>query len=307
MIRIASSFNFTEVFLLISFKPSSLIDSSPTVRYSRPASLRFSKSSGMLRENYERNTELYRCGLETCIAATAHKDNLKEITKIMDLSEQMNIRFMHFNYIPTGRAKDFVKLDLSPKERLSLLEDMGQRVINLYLKSKEEEKLGQSDVTVDRFFSTCPQFASVVKKLSEEKGETFTVSAHYAAKKGVEAVANFLGGCGAGRLYIALEPDGNMKPCVFFPTNNRTILGNILTDNFEEIWNNDHVLWSLRGREELEIYKVGEQYIGCGNCEDKYICGGCRARSYGYFNGKINAADIGCIKNEDIWKKIVQS
>jgi MoaA/NifB/PqqE/SkfB family radical SAM enzyme len=55
-----------------------------------------------------------------------------------------------------------------------------------------------------------------VKGLSEEEGQNFAVSAHYATKRDVEAVANFLGGCGAGRLYVGLEPNGDIKPCVFF-------------------------------------------------------------------------------------------
>jgi len=247
-------------------------------------------------------------GLDTCIATTFHRDNLNEVSKMMDMAEELQIRFMHFNYIPTGRAKEFVELDLTPKERLLLLETLGKKIVGLYLKAKEEEKkFGKSHIAVDRFFSTCPQFASVVKKLAVEKGEDFTVSAHYAAKKGVEAVANFLGGCGAGRLYIALEPNGDIKPCVFFPTNERTVLGNILKDDLEQIWDNNPMLWSLRKRENLETYEVDGRVVGCGNCRDKYICGGCRARSFSYFNGNLNAADIGCIDNEDIWKKVVKS
>ena len=247
-------------------------------------------------------------GLDTCIATTVHKDNLHEVSKIMDMAEEMQVRFMHFNYIPTGRAKELVELDLTPKERLLLLETIGKRIVGLYLEAKEAEaKFGKSHITIDRFFSTCPQFASVVKKLATEKGEEFTVSTHYAAKKGVETVANFLGGCGAGRLYIALEPNGDVKPCVFFPTNKHTVLGNILKDNFEQIWDNNPMLWNLRKRENLETYETDGRIIGCGNCEDKYICGGCRARSYSYFDGNLNAADVGCIDNEEIWKKKVKS
>jgi len=242
--------------------------------------------------------------LDTCIAATAHKENLDEIPKIIELAQDSGARFMHFNYIPTGRAKKHIELDLNPKERLSLLETIGRKIVNLYLKAKEEEqKTGKTNIKTDRFFSTCPQFASVVKRLAKEEGQNFTVSAHYAAKKGVENVANFLGGCGTGRLYVGLEPNGDVKPCVFFPTNENTIIGNILEDDFEHIWDNNALLWKLRTREKLESYEINGQTIGCGNCEDKYICGGCRARAYGYFNGNLNAPDIGCIDNEELWKK----
>ncbi len=243
--------------------------------------------------------------LDTCIATTAHKENLDEIPKIIELAQELGARFMHFNYIPTGRAKKHVELDLGPKERLALLEIIGRKIVSLYLKAKEEEqRTGKTNIKTDRFFSTCPQFASVVKRLAEEEGYDFTVSAHYAAKKGVENVANFLGGCGTGRLYVGLEPNGDIKPCVFFPTNENTIIGNILEDDFEHIWDNNALLWKLRTREKLESYEINGQTIGCGNCQDKYICGGCRARAYGYFNGDLNAPDIGCIDNEELWKKL---
>ncbi|NIP67360.1 radical SAM protein [Candidatus Bathyarchaeota archaeon] len=243
--------------------------------------------------------------LDTCIAATAHRDNLREIPKMIELAEELGTRFIHFNYIPTGRAKEHMELDLTPEQRLSLLEMIGKKVVRLYLKAKEEEeKKGRTNVKSDRFFSTCPQFASVVKRLSAEMGEDFAVSAHYAAKKGVENVANFLGGCGAGRLYMALEPNGDLKPCVFFPTNRKTVLGNILEDDFESLWDNKSLLWELRSRENLETYRLSDETLGCGSCEEKYICGGCRARSYGYFNGRLTAADIGCIHNEKIWENV---
>ncbi len=161
--------------------------------------------------------------------------------------------------------------------------------------------------SVDRVFSTCPQYASVVKKIAKEKKHEFAVSAHYAAMQGVENVANFLGGCGAGRLYICLEPNGDIKPCVFFPSTKETVRGNILNDDLDTIWAYDQMFWELRSRENLKTYKIGGRVIGCGNCEDKYICGGCRARSYSYFNGKLNEPDIGCIDNRDLWERIVST
>ncbi|MEM2466500.1 MAG: radical SAM protein [Candidatus Bathyarchaeia archaeon] len=245
-------------------------------------------------------------GIDTCIATVLHRDNIDETEKILQLAKELGVRFMHFNYIPTGRAKELVELDLTPEQRLHVLHAIGKEIITLYLQAKEEEmKTGKSNIKVDRFFSTCPQYASVTKELSQKMGYKFMVEAHYAAKKGVENVANFLGGCGAGRLYCAIEPNGDIKPCVFFPTNRNTILGNILENNFEEIWDSDPLLWQLRTRENLETYIVNGKEVGCGVCPDKYICGGCRARAYSYFNGNIKAPDIGCIHNRALWEKII--
>jgi len=247
-------------------------------------------------------------GVDTCIATVLHRDNLAELNKLIDLAKQLDVRFMHFNYIPTGRAKAYVELDLTPDERFHVLETIGKEIIGLYLQAKEEElKHGKSNVKVDKFFSTCPQYASVTKELSQEVGEKFVVEAHYAAKKGIENVANFLGGCGAGRLYCCLEPNGDVKPCVFFPTKKDTVLGNILKDGFEEIWANHPLLWKLRTRENLEDYRIDGQRVGCGSCPDKYICGGCRARAYSYFNGNVESPDIGCIHNKPLWKKLIRN
>jgi radical SAM protein with 4Fe4S-binding SPASM domain len=245
-------------------------------------------------------------GIDTCIATVLHRDNFAEAEKIIGLAKELGVRFMHFNYIPTGRAKEHVALDLTPDERLHVLQTIGKEIIDAYLQAKEEElRFGKSNLKVDRFFSTCPQYASVTKELSQKRGQKFMVAAHYAAKKGVENVANFLGGCGAGRLYCAIEPNGDVKPCVFFPTNKNTVIGNMLKDNFEEIWDTNPLLWQLRTRESLETYIVDGKETGCGNCPDKYICGGCRARAYSYFNGNVNAPDIGCIHNKLLWKKMI--
>lgn len=245
-------------------------------------------------------------GIDTCIATVLHRDNFAETEKILQLAKELDVRFMHFNYIPTGRAKIHAKLDLTPDQRHHVLQMIGKEIISLYLQAKNEElKTGKSNIKVDRFFSTCPQYASVTKELSQQVGQKFMVEAHYAAKKGVENVANFLGGCGAGRLYCAIEPNGDIKPCVFFPTNNKTVLGNILGNQFEEIWDKDPLLWQLRIRENLETYIVNGKEVGCGNCSDKYICGGCRARAYSYFNGNVKAPDIGCIHNKPLWEKMV--
>lgn len=246
-------------------------------------------------------------GIDTCIATVFHKNNLGELEKMLALSKQLDTRFMHFNYIPTGRAKENMQLDLSPQERLGVLEIMAQRMMEIYSQKKQEEiQTGHSNLAADRLFSTCPQYASVTKALSEKRGENFMVSAHYAAREGISKVANFLGGCGCGRLYSCLEPNGDLKPCVFFPTNKDTVIGNILTDDFEKIWNKSPLLNNLRSRELLQDCKVEDGEEGCGSCPDKYICGGCRARSYSYFNGDVTMPDIGCIHNKQIWQSILQ-
>jgi radical SAM protein with 4Fe4S-binding SPASM domain len=75
-------------------------------------------------------------------------------------------------------------------------------------------------------------------------------------------------------------------------------LGNIREKSFLEIWHDSPVLSGLRDRSLL-----GEH---CGKCENKYICGGCRARTYAYYND-LNAPDPGCINNLDHWNAVCAS
>ncbi len=100
----------------------------------------------------------------------------------------------------------------------------------------------------------------------------------------LKVLAEFVGGCGAGRIYCALQPNGDVSPCVFMP---RIILGNITESSFIDIWEKNEVMRRLRNRSLLKGH--------CGNCKYKHVCGGCRARALGYFND-IMAPDSGCIR-----------
>ena len=119
---------------------------------------------------------------------------------------------------------------------------------------------------------------------------THFYSAHLSGK--LESLAEFIGGCGSGRFYMAMRPNGNLEPCVFFPLT----IGNIREDDFEEIWRNNKVLNELRNKDLLK----GK----CGNCTYRYHCGGCRARAYGYF-GDYLAPDPGCIINREEYEELL--
>jgi MoaA/NifB/PqqE/SkfB family radical SAM enzyme len=123
-------------------------------------------------------------GVDRCIATVMHRNNLGELDKLIGLSKELGTRFMHFNYIPTGRAKANVQLDLTPDERFYVLETLGKEIMSLYLQQKEEAmRFGKSSVRSDQFFSTCPQYASLTRDLSHKHGADFMVEAHYAAPR----------------------------------------------------------------------------------------------------------------------------
>lgn len=231
-------------------------------------------------------------GIDVCIATTAWRGNLEDILKVAQMANELGARFIHFNYIPVGRGGK--ELDISPQERERLLEELARRNLNNYV------KLGRGDLIL----STAPQFGRKTKEVAKFGGVDYLVSTHYGGinlplekLRGIESTANFIGGCGAGRLYLAMEPNGDLLPCTFFPREIK--LGNILRDDPLEVWKKDEMLRNLRDREKLLYFEKGGKKIGCGACEDKLICGGCRARALAYFNNYL-APDPGCVKNAEL-------
>jgi radical SAM protein with 4Fe4S-binding SPASM domain len=92
----------------------------------------------------------------------------------------------------------------------------------------------------------------------------------YGGGKMTRIFARYVGGCGAGRAYCAIQPNGDVTPCVFMPIK----VGSLRTDPFETAWNHP-VMQLLRDRDDREGH--------CRTCDYKFNCGGCRARSWGYF------------------------
>lgn len=218
-------------------------------------------------------------GVSVGVATTATKHNLNEIPKIVKFAEELGADyFICFNFVPTGRGVEMIKYDLSPREREELLKFLYRRLVNNMLHHKK---------TI--ICSTAPQFSRVGLEMRESMAiksgvEPVVPATHYASLPGITPeVAEFIGGCGAGRVYAAISPEGDVQPCVFMPIK----LGNIRERRFEDIWLNSKVLNDLRDREKLK----GE----CGVCSYKYVCGGCRARAYGYF-GDYLMPDPGCIR-----------
>ncbi len=209
----------------------------------------------------------------TCIAVTGTKNNLTEIPAVLEMAEKMGIdRFTLFNFVPVGRGKDIVAADPSPQEREQLLSFLN-------------EKLSESPKIA--ILSTTPQLARVALQAhSPTQDDIIMPLAHMQAtkiSKRAKALADFIGGCGAGRFYCAISPEGNVQPCVFLPL----VVGNLKTEKLEDIWFNSPVFKDLRDRGNLK----GR----CGRCEFKFICGGCRARAFAYHNDYL-MSDPGCIK-----------
>jgi radical SAM protein with 4Fe4S-binding SPASM domain len=247
---------------------------------------RFRGIPGAWRRTCEGIKNSVAAGIDTCVALTATKYNLGEIPRLIDFVERElgAKRVIMFNYVPTGRAREIMDQDLDPDERYGLLKYLYNRMMS-----------GGCGTIM---YSTAPQYSMVSLEFVEEGREDMgIVSTHFTSEAAMKALrgrtkalADFLGGCGAGRLYCGLEPNGDITPCVFMPIK----IGNIRKDRLRDVWHSSEVLWKLRDRDSLQ---------GCGVCEYRYVCGGCRARAYGYY-GDVTGPDPGCPINRRYWEEL---
>ncbi len=219
-----------------------------------------------------------KLGISSTLAVTLTKVNIDEVEDLIDLAEEIGVqRIVFFNFVPVGRGKDNVWLDLDPLEREEVLR-------KLFREMKRRKGL--------QIISTAPQYGRVSMQMSGGK-EVAPTHFYVGDDPIVKAVAEFVGGCGAGRIYAAIQPNGDVTPCVFMPIT----VGNIREKPFWDIWTNTPLFNLLRDRDKLKGF--------CRRCPYRNVCAGCRARAYGYYNDPM-APDPGCIYNLKYWNKLLQ-
>lgn len=216
------------------------------------------------------------------VSTTVTQHNINEIPSMIEFVRDLGTHWlMLYNFIPTGNGSNISKMDISPQKRFNLLKTAYNENFN-----------GEMQV-----LSTAPQYASVAESLQSMKSSvipTHFYNPEYENPQ-IMQLAEFVGGCGAGRFYMSLEPNGDMYPCVFFPHDECLKLGNIMEDDFQDVWQNQPLLKDLRNKSLLQE--------NCGSCSNKNICGGCRARAYIYLNN-VQAPDPGCMNNQMKWNEI---
>jgi len=91
-------------------------------------------------------------------------------------------------------------------------------------------------------------------------------------------------GCSAGITTCKITADGYVTPCALLPIK----VGNLRTEQFREIWQGSEVFQKIRNRN----MRTGK----CGRCNNRDVCGGCRAVAYAY-TGDYLAEDPRCWYN----------
>jgi len=219
-------------------------------------------------------------GLRLGIAMCVHRGNVHEVRDMIELAISLGAGcFAHFNFIPVGRGLKMVSGDIAPDEREELLELLNETM-----------QAGRIGV-----ISTAPQLGRMC--LASAAGEDgLTSCSHAGSGSGTKArvVAKYLGGCGAGRTYVCIEPNGDVTPCVYLP---HRVMGNLRKAPLVEIF---------RGQYYELLNDRTDRVHHCGQCDYANFCGGCRARSDAYF-GRLDAGDPGCVFNRDQWDELVES
>jgi radical SAM protein with 4Fe4S-binding SPASM domain len=215
-----------------------------------------------------------RTGLATCF--TRH--TIHRVDEIVNFAIDLGCEtFSHFNFIPVGRGREMLEDDLTPPQREMLL-----RKLTGYLQENRINVL-----------STAPQFGRSCVVYGSEDGLFATGHAGRGPGTKTMVLSRYIGGCGAGRCYCSVQPNGAVTPCVYIPS---IKVGDLRRQSLMEIWN-CKLFDVLSDREDRGDH--------CGVCDYRNYCGGCRARALSYTRD-ITAGDPGCSFNLHEWNHVVR-
>lgn len=216
-------------------------------------------------------------GMRTSFATCITRHTADQVDDLVNFAVDLGCStFTHFNFIPVGRGIEMADDDLEPDQREMVLRKLNQHL--------QEGRIG--------IFSTAAQFgrSCIMNGATNELYPTGHTGLGPGQKTRV--LARYLGGCGAGRCYCSIQPNGAVTPCVYMSS---LEVGNLRTQSLVELFNSE-VFRTLADRDD-----VGDH---CAVCDYKLYCGGCRARAFAY-TGDMTAGDPGCIFNRAVWKKVI--
>src|SRR4030042_1409571 len=144
-------------------------------------------------------------------------------------------------------------------------------------------KIKQGDLSLDKFQSLLPDYdsyARLIEQLCNRGNNNPCITLDCGSVSNLEYSLNPdelkkvpIAGCPVGHTLLSVAPNGDMGPCVALSAPEFKI-GNALTDNLRDIWNNNPCLQALR--------QVKARVRGsCGECERlDHWRAGCRGIAY---------------------------
>ncbi len=180
---------------------------------------------------------LRKHGLDFNIQITVTKDNLSEITPLIEYAIKKGARAINvFFLVCTGRGQDMV--DITPRQY--------EQALALLV---EKARFYEDRIMVRA--RCAPHFLRIAQKMEPEspllKGAT--------------------SGCIAGTGYMRITPEGSVTPCPYIPTQ----AGNIMEDGLVRIWEEGGVFSALRTRVYNGRCKDCEHNEICGGCRARAL------------------------------------
>jgi len=125
-------------------------------------------------------------------------------------------------------------------------------------------------------------YLNAMKAKQEVKGLEISLDDPIIASLGMKTETDSLvKGSVCGKLSLNIKSNGDITPCGFIPI----VIGNIVTDEFKEVWYNSAVLEKMRNK------KPTGKCVSCGSYEN--CLGGCSARALA-LTGDFNNPDPHC-------------
>lgn len=218
-------------------------------------------------------------GIRTGIATCFTRETVHTVDDVVKFALDLGCKtFAHFNFIPVGRGKEIMHHDMTPGQRELLMRRL-------------QHHLAEGKISV---ISTAPQFGRSCIVYGSDEGVFATGHAGKGEGRKTMVLSRYIGGCGAGRCYCSIQPNGIINACVYIPSEE---VGDIRREGFSNIWTNA-LFRTLMDRDDRGDH--------CGVCDYKHYCGGCRARSVSYTDD-IQAGDPGCVYNYREWEELTAS
>jgi MoaA/NifB/PqqE/SkfB family radical SAM enzyme len=181
---------------------------------------RFRGRPGAFNRSVEGIRNAIDAGIRTSLACCFTRQNVHMAERMVQFAIDLGCStFSHFNFIPVGRGRQVMEYDLLPEQREHLLSILRRFLV--------EGKIS--------IISTAPQFGRKCIIAGFEDGVFATGHAGHGRGGKTMVLTRYLGGCGAGRCYCSIQPDGAVTPCVYMPD---LKMGNLRTQSLSNIWNN---------------------------------------------------------------------
>lgn len=201
------------------------------------------------------------------IRFTMTKDTINSLEYMFDLVEKHNIPKIYISHLVySGRGLDNLKMDLTPMQRREAVEFILNKAFYYYENSIDIEVVtGNMEMDAVMFLD---KFTLKYPKLKDK----------------MRAKLIKWGGNSAGCKLLNINSQGDVRPDPFFPIT----IGNIINQNFNEIWKKGEMIDKLRIHPRKNISGI------CRDCKQIDICnGGSRARAYA-ISGNLWAQDPSC-------------